>query len=65
MPTTRVIIARNGKVVIEGIGYIGDACLADAEALVEALRRYGINVDIKQVERKEEAYVEGKTEIVH
>ena len=56
MPTTRVMITKEGKVVVEGIGYVGDQCLADLQKLREALRNLGIEIDIEMQQRKPEAY---------
>jgi len=57
MPTTRILITKDGKIVIEGIDYIGDACLKDLNRLIEALKKYGINVKIEIQQKKPEAYV--------
>lgn len=55
MPVTRVIITKDGKVVIEGIGYTGRACLKDLQELLERLKLLGIIVKIEKQELKPEA----------
>jgi len=57
MPITRILIDRKGKIVVEGIDYVGDACLKDLNRLLEALKKYGINVKIEIQQKKPEAYV--------
>ena len=57
MPVTRVLITNDGKVIVEGIGYVGRQCLVDLQKLREALQRYGINTDIEMQQEKPEAYV--------
>jgi hypothetical protein len=56
MPTTRIIIGRDGKVYIEGIGYAGQECLKDLEKILIALRALGINVNIENIQLKQEAH---------
>jgi len=57
MPTTRILITKDGKIVVEGVGYIGDSCLRDLNKLLEALKKYGINAKVEIQQRKPEAYV--------
>jgi len=57
MPTTRILISKDGKIVVEGIDYVGDACIKDLSRLLEALKKYGINVKIEIQQKKPEAYV--------
>jgi len=57
MPTTRVLITNDGKVIVEGIGYIGDQCLVDLQKLQEALKSLGIEINIEFQQKKPEAYV--------
>jgi len=57
MPVTRVLVTKDGSIVVEGIGYAGDVCLQDLQRLAEALRRYGIDVKVEQQQRKPEAQV--------
>jgi hypothetical protein len=54
MPTTRVIVTKDGRVVIEGIGYAGQECLKDLEKILIALRSLGINVNIENIQLKSE-----------
>ena len=56
MPTTRILVTKDGKVVVEGIGYTGDQCLADLQQLLEALKALGVNASIEVQQRKPEAY---------
>jgi hypothetical protein len=55
MPTTRIIISKDGKIYIEGIGYIGQECLKDLEKIINSLRSLGINVNIESIQLKQEA----------
>jgi len=55
MPTTRVFIGKDGKVIIEGINYIGDACIADLNALLQSLNQLGVEVKVEVHQRKPEA----------
>ncbi|MEM0459330.1 MAG: hypothetical protein QXZ31_05645 [Thermofilaceae archaeon] len=57
---TRVWVKKGGEVFIEGVGYRGEACLRDLEALLERLRQYGVTVDVKEVEKKPEALLDGE-----
>ncbi|MEM3942504.1 MAG: hypothetical protein QXJ59_00350 [Thermofilaceae archaeon] len=59
MPRIRVVIEREGKVVIEGLEYLDDRCLTDLAALLAQLRQHGLNIDIEQHVRKEEALRSG------
>ena len=56
MPVTRVFITRDGKIVVEGIGYMGPRCEEDAEKLQQLLQRLGVEVRIEARERKPEYY---------
>lgn len=62
MPRIRVVIERGGKVVIEGLEYLDDRCLTDLAALLAQLQQLGLNVDIEQHVKKEEALRSGVTE---
>ena len=62
MPRIRVVIEREGRVVIEGLGYLDDRCLTDLAALLAQLRQYGLNIDIEQHVKKEEALRSGVVE---
>jgi hypothetical protein len=55
MPTTRIVITRDGKVFIEGINYIGDQCLKDLEKILIALKSMGLNISIENTQLKPEA----------
>jgi len=57
MPTTRILITKDGKIVIEGVDYIGNNCLRDLNKLLEALKKYGINAKVEVQQRKPEAYI--------
>jgi len=63
MPTTRVMVTKDGKVVVEGIGYIGDSCLIDLQHLQEALKSLGIDVNIEMQQKKPEAYAVASEEV--
>ena len=56
MPVTRILVDRNGRIVIEGIGYQGDECLTDLRIIAEALARLGVKLDVETHQRKQEAY---------
>jgi len=57
MPTTRVVVTKDGRVVIEGIGYVGDQCLKDLEKILSVLKSMGINVSIESIQLKPEARI--------
>ncbi|RLE62486.1 MAG: hypothetical protein DRJ47_10595 [Thermoprotei archaeon] len=57
MPVTRILITNDGKIVVEGIGYVGDQCLIDLQKLKNALQSLGIDVDIEMQQKKPEAYM--------
>ena len=52
MPKTRIVIKRDGSVVIEGLGYFGSECLSDLHRILEGLEKSGAKIDIKEVKRK-------------
>lgn len=56
MPTTRILISKEGKVIVEGIGYSGNACVRDLEKLLEELKKLGVNAEI-EIHRKKQANV--------
>ena len=60
MPQILIKINRDGKVEIEGVGYIGKECLIDLNKILQALREYGIEVKIEKQELKPEYYVKVK-----
>jgi hypothetical protein len=55
MPTTRIVVTKDGKVFIEGIGYAGQECLKDLEKIINALKVMGININIESIRLKQEA----------
>ena len=57
MPTTRILITKDGKIVIEGINYVGDECLNDLAKIQQALSSLGIQVSIEMQQKKPEAYI--------
>ena len=57
MPQILIKINRDGKVEIEGVGYIGPTCVHDLNKILQALREYGIEVKIEKQELKPEYYV--------
>jgi len=46
VPTTKVLVGRDGSVVVEGVGYSGSECLEDLEKLLEKLREKGVEVKV-------------------
>ena len=63
MPITRIVISKDGRVIVEGIGYTGKVCLQDLQRLVEALRQFGIDVNIEQQQLKPEAHAVEEREV--
>jgi len=62
--TVRVLIKRDGTIVLDFDGFVGRACFAERERILEILSRFGINVDKKLVEQlKPEAFVEQREEL--
>ena len=57
MPTTRIMITKDGKVVVEGLNYIGDECLADLQKIQQVLASLGVQVSIEMQQKKPEAYI--------
>ena len=57
MPKTRIIITEDGKVIIEGIGYIGDECIMDLTRIVNELKTLGVEVNIQETKMKEEGAI--------
>ncbi|MCC6055242.1 MAG: DUF2997 domain-containing protein [Desulfurococcaceae archaeon] len=55
MPTTRIVVTKDGRVYIEGINYVGEQCLKDLEKILSALKSVGINVSIESIQLKPEA----------
>jgi hypothetical protein len=50
-------IDRNGAVHLEYSGFKGDLCFDEAGKLLKRLRRLGLDVDVKMVRKKDEAYI--------
>jgi len=46
VPATRVLVGRDGSVVVEGVGYSGSECLEDLEELLRRLRERGVEVKV-------------------
>jgi hypothetical protein len=46
VPATRVLVGRDGSVVVEGVGYSGSECLEDLEGLLRRLREKGVEVKV-------------------
>ena len=57
MRTTRILVGKDGKVVIEGINYSGNQCLLDLKKLIDALSKVGVKVQIQVQHRKPEANI--------
>ena len=64
MPTTRVMVTKDGKVVVEGIGYVGDQCLSDLAKIQQVLASLGVQVKIEMQQKKPEAYAVASEEAV-
>jgi len=58
MPKTRVYIFNNGKILIEGIGFKGNACIKDLEEILKALKEYGVDTKIEVHKRVHEGVKE-------
>jgi len=63
VPRTLILIRNDGKIVVEGIDYVGEECLRDLQRLQEALRQFGVDVDIVEQHKKPEAYVVATQEV--
>ena len=64
MPTTRIMVTKDGKVVVEGIGYVGDECLADLAKIQQVLSSLGVQVNVEIQQKKPEAYISSSREVV-
>ncbi|RLE48466.1 MAG: hypothetical protein DRJ18_01935 [Candidatus Methanomethylicota archaeon] len=64
MPTTRVLIRNDGKVVIEGINYVGNQCLVDLQRLQDMLKSLGVEVNIEAQRKKPEAQLATSEEVI-
>ena len=63
MPRTLILVRNDGKVIVEGVDYVGDECLRDLQRLQEALRQFGVDVDIVEQRKKPEAYITQEQEV--
>lgn len=63
MPITRIMVTSDGKVVVEGIGYIGDSCLVDLQRIQQVLESLGVEVKIEFQQKKPEAYAVTQKEV--
>ena len=54
MPVTRILVTNDGKVIVEGINYVGGQCLADLKKLQEVLRLLGVEVKVESQKLKPE-----------
>ena len=63
MPRTTIFVRNDGKIIIEGIDYIGEECLRDLQQLQQILQQLGVEVDIIEQHRKPEAYVTATQEV--
>ncbi len=61
MPVTRIIVKKDGSIIIEGIGYTGTACLQDLEKILSTLKAFGIEARIEMQQLKPEAQVQETT----
>jgi len=57
MPKTRIYVSKSGKILIEGIGYSGNACIEDLQKLLEEVKKLGVNAEIEMHRKKPEANV--------
>ncbi len=60
MPVTRIIVKKDGSIIIEGIGYTG-ACLQDLEKILSTLKAFGIEARIEMQQLKPDAQVQETT----
>jgi len=58
MPKTRIYISKSGRILIEGIGFQGNACIKDLEEILAALKEYGVEAEIEVHKRKQEGVKE-------
>jgi len=63
MPRTLILVRNDGRIIVEGVDYIGDECLRDLQRLQEVLRQFGIEVDIVEQHKKPEAYAMHQQEV--
>jgi len=63
MPTTRIMITKEGKIIVEGIGYIGDECINDLQRIQQVLSSLGVQVNVEIQQKKPEAYISSSREV--
>jgi len=63
MPKIRILIQKDGKVIIDAEGFIGGKCLEETKKLEELLKGYGINLNVQERHLKQEYYVKEKEAI--
>lgn len=51
----QVIKDSEGKIKTDFKGFKGEACIKEASDLLKALKRLGVNVDVKDFRRKDDA----------
>jgi len=57
MPRIRILIQKNGSIIIDAEGFTGRKCLEATKKLEELLRDYGINLATQERHMKPEYYV--------
>ena len=53
-----IIIGKDGGLTSNYNGYVGDACMAEAQRMAEALAKLGITLDVTEIVRKPETVTE-------
>ena len=64
MPITRILVTNDGKVVVEGIGYVGNSCIVDLQRIQQVLESLGVEVKVEMQQKKPEAYATSASEEV-
>jgi streptomycin 6-kinase len=59
----RIEIDRNGKVVIDHRGFIGEKCFEVDEKLIELLKRMGAEPETINLVKKPEAWIKPQTKV--
>jgi len=57
MPKIRILIQKDGKVIIDAEGFTGKKCLEETKKLEDLLKGYGISLGSKEVHLKPEYHV--------
>lgn len=52
----QIVIDEKGKVHIKTSGFVGEACIREAEALIARLQQAGLDVETENVKLTEEAH---------